>query len=189
MYKYTVEGLAEAERKESIQANAASSPDTQLKPDTRSQGQYEYELKGVVVHSGTAFAGHYYSYIKVCLSAMQPLRLLTVQTSLLNRTYSWLQSSCCVCSFCSMRLSTSRHAIPVDTQLMTSHLCCSHGQARAGDGCPASSGRWFCFDDVNVEAYDIGNLEMDCFGGKYTLNSQHFKVPQQVSCSLWICSW
>jgi ubiquitin C-terminal hydrolase len=25
---------------------------------------YQYQLKGVVVHSGTAFAGHYYSYIK-----------------------------------------------------------------------------------------------------------------------------
>lgn len=27
---------------------------------------YQYHLAGVVVHSGTAFAGHYYSYIKVC---------------------------------------------------------------------------------------------------------------------------
>jgi len=26
---------------------------------------YQYELRGVVVHSGSAFAGHYYSYIKV----------------------------------------------------------------------------------------------------------------------------
>ena len=25
---------------------------------------YQYELCGVVVHSGSAFAGHYYSYIK-----------------------------------------------------------------------------------------------------------------------------
>lgn len=24
-----------------------------------------YQLKGIVVHSGTAFAGHYYSYIQV----------------------------------------------------------------------------------------------------------------------------
>ncbi len=27
-----------------------------------------YQLKGVVVHSGTAFAGHYYSYIQVRIS-------------------------------------------------------------------------------------------------------------------------
>ena len=29
----------------------------------------KYELRGIVVHSGTANAGHYYSYIKVCPSA------------------------------------------------------------------------------------------------------------------------
>lgn len=69
MYKYTVEGLAEAEQTEPLQAATASAaPDTDVKPSTLSQGQYEYELKGVVVHSGTAFAGHYYSYIKVWLA-------------------------------------------------------------------------------------------------------------------------
>ncbi len=31
----------------------------------RPDSYYHYELRGVVVHSGTAFAGHYYSYIKV----------------------------------------------------------------------------------------------------------------------------
>ena len=84
MYKYTVEGLAEAEQEEYIQADASSSPDTNLKLDKQSQKQYEFDLKGVVVHSGTAFAGHYYSYIKVCLSAMQPLKTFTVHMLLLN---------------------------------------------------------------------------------------------------------
>ncbi|KAL3156421.1 hypothetical protein ABBQ38_000732 [Trebouxia sp. C0009 RCD-2024] len=116
MYKYTVEGLAEAEQTEPLQAATASAaPDTDVKPSTLSQGQYEYELKGVVVHSGTAFAGHYYSYIK----------------------------------------------------------------ARPDDGCPASSDKWFCFDDVNVDPWDITKLGTDCFGGKYTLSSQHFSGPQQ----------
>jgi hypothetical protein len=32
----------------------------------RDRGHYLYRLCGVVVHSGSAFAGHYYSYIKVC---------------------------------------------------------------------------------------------------------------------------
>ena len=64
MYKYTVEGLAEAEQTEPLQTATAASV-TDVKPSTPSQVQYEYELKGVVVHSGTAFAGHYYSYIKV----------------------------------------------------------------------------------------------------------------------------
>lgn len=30
----------------------------------RPRNHYLYELKGIVVHSGTAFAGHYYSFIK-----------------------------------------------------------------------------------------------------------------------------
>jgi ubiquitin C-terminal hydrolase len=30
----------------------------------RPDAYYHYDLVGVVVHSGTAFAGHYYSYIK-----------------------------------------------------------------------------------------------------------------------------
>lgn len=66
MYKYTVEGLAEAEQVEPLQAATSSAvPDTGVKHSPHSEGRYEYELKGVVVHSGTAFAGHYYSYIKV----------------------------------------------------------------------------------------------------------------------------
>lgn len=32
--------------------------------DLRPDEYYQYELRGIVVHSGTAFAGHYYSYIK-----------------------------------------------------------------------------------------------------------------------------
>lgn len=31
----------------------------------QSREQYHYELKGIVVHAGSAFVGHYYSYIKV----------------------------------------------------------------------------------------------------------------------------
>ncbi len=31
---------------------------------SRPRNHYLYELKGIVVHSGTAFAGHYYSFIK-----------------------------------------------------------------------------------------------------------------------------
>lgn len=57
MYRYTAEGL------EAQESNAAqlTPPDiTEIKPRL----YYQYYLKGIVVHSGTAFAGHYYSYIK-----------------------------------------------------------------------------------------------------------------------------
>ena len=64
MYKYTVEGLAEAEQADSRQPAASTSSD--FNPAVPySKDHYQYQLKGVVVHSGTAFAGHYYSFIKV----------------------------------------------------------------------------------------------------------------------------
>ncbi|KAK9820599.1 hypothetical protein WJX72_012157 [[Myrmecia] bisecta] len=61
MYKYTVEGLAAEEAAEKAGGGSrAASPTSQ-----HGRAWYQYELKGVVVHSGTAFVGHYYSYIKV----------------------------------------------------------------------------------------------------------------------------
>ena len=76
MWKYTVEGLAE--RDASAEAAAASLGKSDApapgeagaaRPGTPKAGahglQYMYQLKGVVVHSGTANVGHYYSYIKV----------------------------------------------------------------------------------------------------------------------------
>ncbi|PSC74217.1 ubiquitin specific peptidase 24 isoform A [Micractinium conductrix] len=50
LFPYTVEGADEADGREP----AVKHP----------RDHYQYELCGVVVHSGSAFAGHYYSYIK-----------------------------------------------------------------------------------------------------------------------------
>lgn len=63
MYKYTVEGLAE---REAAEASVSYSGAGQEPSSPRA---HWYNLKGIVVHSGTAFAGHYYSYIKVLLSS------------------------------------------------------------------------------------------------------------------------
>ena len=77
MWKYTVEGLAERDASaEAAAAASAGKPDAPApgeagaaRPGTPKAGahglQYMYQLKGVVVHSGTANVGHYYSYIKV----------------------------------------------------------------------------------------------------------------------------
>ncbi|CAI5988732.1 unnamed protein product [Closterium sp. NIES-65] len=81
--------------------------------EERSDGYYEYSLVGVVVHSGTAFAGHYYSYIKE-RSGDSPLHHSRPSQSV--RSKQW----------------------------------------------------WLCFDDKRVEAYDVRELEKDCFGGKYS---------------------
>lgn len=75
MWPYTVEGLAEQEAKEAADAAgtvaAGPNPPPPSVPTTEGNAAAAgptksamYELRGIVVHSGTAFAGHYYSYIK-----------------------------------------------------------------------------------------------------------------------------
>ena len=59
----------------SAPATSAAEPTTPREPPNAKQ--YQYTLKGIVVHSGSAFAGHYYSYIKVCLQN-SALRLLAL---------------------------------------------------------------------------------------------------------------
>ncbi len=66
MYRYTADGLAALEGSSS---QLAALTETQRQADaagteSKPRQSYLYELQGVVVHSGTAFAGHYYSYIK-----------------------------------------------------------------------------------------------------------------------------
>lgn len=81
MFRYTADGLAAMEQQ---QQQAAGSSTGGTSPDTDSAGSsglqhaasdasqqlevqhaaYMYDLKGMVVHSGSAFTGHYYSYIK-----------------------------------------------------------------------------------------------------------------------------
>ncbi|BDA41234.1 probable ubiquitin carboxyl-terminal hydrolase FAF-X [Coccomyxa sp. Obi] len=127
MYKYTVDGLAAKEEADAAAATAAGPSDSAADADVASTSspaaaesaapstvepttpkdqpnakQYQYSLKGIVVHSGSAFAGHYYSYIKV----------------------------------------------------------------RKQEGQGMAAGQWLCFDDNQVEPWDIANLDRDCFGGK-----------------------
>lgn len=82
MWKYTVEGLAERDAAAAdgapagaSKADAAPSADG-ARPGALKAGahgmQYLYQLKGVVVHSGTANVGHYYSYIKVSNFCISP---------------------------------------------------------------------------------------------------------------------
>lgn len=84
MWKYTVEGLAERDASAEVAAASAARPDATAsgeagaaRPGTPKAGthglQYMYQLKGVVVHSGTANVGHYYSYIKVGQLSELPL--------------------------------------------------------------------------------------------------------------------
>lgn len=71
MYPYTAEGLAAQDKAQQEQsadamqsdANAAAPPPAS-DADSSPPPQHLYELRGVVVHSGSAFVGHYYSFIQ-----------------------------------------------------------------------------------------------------------------------------
>lgn len=57
MAPYTLEGLAEKEKSKLPQSQTLQDP-----------SYYEYELAGILVHTGTADSGHYYSYIRVIIN-------------------------------------------------------------------------------------------------------------------------
>ena len=55
---------AAAESKEAGVESNADDKEELLKQLKQPRSYYQYELVGIVVHSGTADSGHYYSYIK-----------------------------------------------------------------------------------------------------------------------------
>ena len=62
MEPYTVEGIAKKEAESDIRTSMAlRASDYVIHPPE----YYQYELRGIVVHTGTAECGHYYSFIKV----------------------------------------------------------------------------------------------------------------------------
>ncbi|KAH9300739.1 hypothetical protein KI387_012322 [Taxus chinensis] len=66
MKPFTVEGLALRESQHQEIGNSETVHESSQGDigDLRPDSYYQYDLVGVIVHSGTAFAGHYYSYIK-----------------------------------------------------------------------------------------------------------------------------
>ncbi|KAF9917165.1 hypothetical protein BX616_001769 [Lobosporangium transversale] len=61
MEPYTLDYLA---RKEQVQEGGSASPSTQPISGNSNAAAFQYNLVGVLVHTGTADSGHYYSYIK-----------------------------------------------------------------------------------------------------------------------------
>jgi hypothetical protein len=124
MFPYTAEGLAAADAlqkaaeeqqqqqqdgqppprpvRSSSGAGAAAAAAAAAQAAQGLHPDYMYDLHGIVVHSGSAFTGHYYSYIK----------------------------------------------------------------ERPGSCSGEQGPRWYCFDDKDVQVWDEGNLERDCYGGK-----------------------
>ncbi|KAF9930001.1 hypothetical protein FBU30_001020 [Linnemannia zychae] len=61
MEPYTIDYLT---RKEQAQDGTATSPTATQPPEQHKSAAFQYNLVGVLVHTGTADSGHYYSYIK-----------------------------------------------------------------------------------------------------------------------------
>ena len=70
MEQFTQEGLARKERQQKMKEergeDAGNSEDNEIpeEPLKYPSDYYEYNLSGIVVHSGTADSGHYYSFVK-----------------------------------------------------------------------------------------------------------------------------
>lgn len=144
MFPYTAEGLAAADAakaaEEQQQQQQEEQPAGQQQPSQRppvrtsssgggaaagaaavpSNPAYTYDLYGVVVHCGSAFTGHYYSYIRE-------------------------------------RPGSSAEI--------------GGGSSGSSSGSGSEPPRWYCFDDKDVTAWDIYNLEADCYGGRASQDS------------------
>ena len=65
MEPYTVRGTARRESQQPVESQPDASPETHKeKLLTQNSSEDWYQLVGVIVHSGQANAGHYYSFIK-----------------------------------------------------------------------------------------------------------------------------
>ena len=64
MFRFTAEGLDALENAGAVPGTSEAALQAQALSELGARGSFIYELKGVVVHSGSAFAGHYYSFIK-----------------------------------------------------------------------------------------------------------------------------
>ena len=74
MFPYTQKGLSRREQAAKKKQEAAERGEEYQEvdePRKHPRDYYEYKLKGMVVHTGTADSGHYYSFIREHKSADQ----------------------------------------------------------------------------------------------------------------------
>lgn len=86
---YTSEEICKSKNEESKDYNSDSKNEESFLFYSKDDSYYEYELVGVVVHTGTADAGHYYSYINVKREGMED-QMVYDKTNL-NDVNKWLE--------------------------------------------------------------------------------------------------
>ena len=108
-----------------------------------SREHWQYELVGVVVHTGEYSHGHYYSFIR--------------ERGELAKRHNSVSSAPSLSSLLSSSSSSSSRS---------SREGEGGGAERRG-----TSRKWFLFDDDRVTDWDIANLERECFGGVNSTDS------------------
>ena len=114
--------------------------------DDASQAGYLYDLIGVTVHTGTADAGHYYSFIKAsCL-------FLFIGG---KRKVEYIKNG-----YESKLTLNRKRKLVLQFEIIQSLLCFDDFEQVEADDC------WYVFNDSEVRRFDaVNNLASECFGG------------------------
>ncbi|VDD74903.1 unnamed protein product [Mesocestoides corti] len=118
-----------------------------------------YELSGIVIHSGQAHAGHYYSFIRD-RGRMEALRSSERKRSRSNSGLSGI-------SGLGGSHNPIRKFLPSDTLTLGSEdACFTNGDATAPE-------RWLKFNDTVIEEVEMTDdfLQQECFGGTYLVET------------------
>ena len=122
----------------------------------RSSTYYQYELAGVVVHTGTTDSGHYYAYIKDKGEEKSSSNIF-VDSVPLPSSHSPLHSGITLPGYASSS-SSAQSA----TSSNTKSSGCSGEKEKKTD---RRGHRWLEFNDSEVSEFSESRLEAECFGG------------------------
>eukprot|EP01040_Poterioochromonas_malhamensis_P002309 gene2309-2454_t len=145
--------------KESQETNIPSSPSSASSPNTsstqfRDEEYYEYELVGVVVHTGTSDSGHYFAYIKDQLHHSHPASALPTRKRKLNTT----------------DLASNKKEGTVE-DITTDSLFADDEDEGKRSSSGDDDGHWYEFNDAEIRTFDPNTqLETECFGGKTSIH-------------------
>ena len=136
-------------------------------------GEGVYDLAGIIVHSGTADAGHYYSFIRERNQKARPGdggggeeeeeeeeeedttkgEGEGEEESVAAGGSSWWRGA---------KQNRAAEAPATDPLSPPAELFSSLNSGGAGG---VEAAPWFCFNDASVTAFDPGEIEAQCFGG------------------------
>jgi ubiquitin C-terminal hydrolase len=150
MLPYTKEGLTPTHLVDPSLAGGGGEGEA-----ARSNAYYQYELTGVVVHSGTTDSGHYYAYIKD-----------RGDDSTLNTDNHDRQSTSSPTASSFQQLSSSQNSSNSNPS--------KNPEKRADRDRDRKTYRWLEFNDSEVSEFPESRLEAECFGG--TTKSYDYSV-------------